>query len=602
MRSEPPNGEKSWSRVEELYHEALSKPREQRAQFLESACRGDEGLRREVASLLNSLEKDGARLEARALEVAARMVAKGEASLPAGPQLSLRENPSLAGKGSVDELPGARGVLPETAAKGEIRRRAPLWLYFLAAIFVADCLMRAYCFVLGPEPLGFATRTKEGQEVIVRVSPGYAAEHAGLKTGDIILALDGQPTQSGFSWNLINYNLKIGRSYRFDIERNHQRIEVPVRVERVKIGSRRTHTIWQIDGLFLLATALFITFARPFDRLARMGALALATLSIGLYSTLLPPGYAVIWRDLPQIMGALLWIPHVCVYLFGPIGLTFFALFPRPLFRARWPWAIIWLPALLFVPFNLYSNSLVVYFPARAYLSAPPDWVRRVQFCLYAAYGLADVAALATNYVRLTDTNERRRLVMLVLGGIAGVLPGLLRIPITTLAPESAISRFLNSGVPNVFIAVIFVLFPICFAYSILRHRLFDIRVIIRLGLQYAMARGGLIALVPALGIILFLDMLAHGHQPFIDILGARGWVYAAMGAVAIVAHMQRQRWGEAIDRRFFREHYDTRRLLRDVAQEARQAGSFSRAVPGRRCPHRAGSAPRIRGSDAAFA
>ncbi len=80
MRSGPTKGEKGWDRVEKLYHEALSKPQEQRAQFLESACRGDEGLRREVESLMDSIEKNGARFEARALEVAARMLAKDQAA------------------------------------------------------------------------------------------------------------------------------------------------------------------------------------------------------------------------------------------------------------------------------------------------------------------------------------------------------------------------------------------------------------------------------------------------------------------------------------------------------------------------------------------
>jgi serine/threonine-protein kinase len=50
---------------------------------------------------------------------------------------------------------------------------------------------------------------------------------------------------------------------------------------------------------------------------------------------------------------------------------------------------------------------------------------------------------------------------------------------------------------------------------------------------------------------------------------------------LAFVAHTQRQRWAEAIDRRFFREHYDARRLLREVASQARQAGNFERAAPG---------------------
>ena len=42
-----------WKRVEELYHEARTRPPGERAAFLADACRDDEALRREVESLLN---------------------------------------------------------------------------------------------------------------------------------------------------------------------------------------------------------------------------------------------------------------------------------------------------------------------------------------------------------------------------------------------------------------------------------------------------------------------------------------------------------------------------------------------------------------------
>jgi len=48
-----------------------------------------------------------------------------------------------------------------------------------------------------------------------------------------------------------------------------------------------------------------------------------------------------------------------------------------------------------------------------------------------------------------------------------------------------------------------------------------------------------------------------------------------------MAAHFQRRRLGEAIDRRFFRERYDARRLLRAVAAETGQACSFVHVAPG---------------------
>jgi hypothetical protein len=123
--------------------------------------------------------------------------------------------------------------------------------------------------------------------------------------------------------------------------------------------------------------------------------------------------------------------------------------------------------------------------------------------------------------------------------------------------------------------------FPACFAYSILRNRLLDIRLVIRQGARYAVARGALLWSALALGVILVADLLVHGDQPLILILEERGGVYAALGTMALAVHSQRRRWGEAIDRRFFREHYDAHRLLHEVAAERGRARGLADAAPG---------------------
>jgi hypothetical protein len=42
----------SWQRVEQLFHEALGLAPEDRSAFLSAACTGDDGMLREVQSLL----------------------------------------------------------------------------------------------------------------------------------------------------------------------------------------------------------------------------------------------------------------------------------------------------------------------------------------------------------------------------------------------------------------------------------------------------------------------------------------------------------------------------------------------------------------------
>jgi tRNA A-37 threonylcarbamoyl transferase component Bud32 len=460
--------------------------------------------------------------------------------------------------------------------------RAPWWMYFLAVVFLAHFGLRAYCFVFGPYDFGFAWTTERGQLVVTAVDPGSPAARAGLATKDVILAIDGHSPRGGFDWGVIFHNLEIGRPYRFEVERQGKRLEFTFPVRRVDVlkdPGVQIHAIWHVAALILLATAFLVGFSRPYDFLARWGALALAAISGGLYLGELGPGSAAIWRNLPLLVGAPLWIPRICGLLFGPTCLTFFVLFPRPLFKARWPWALIWLPPLPFALADLYFHFSVVYRPEQAF-GILPDWVQSGLLFLYPLYGLAAFAALVANYFRLTDANEKRRLRLLCVGGGAGILPSLLTILIWVVAPGLVATTFLGSLSYEAFRAAVFVLFPVCFAYAILRHRLMDVRVAIRLGLQYAMARGVLVSVVPVLAVIMFGDLLVHGEEPLVEILQSRGWVYGALGAVALLAHSRRQQWMQALDRRFFREHYDAQRLLREVAEEVRQAASFERVAP----------------------
>jgi len=124
-------------------------------------------------------------------------------------------------------------------------------------------------------------------------------------------------------------------------------------------------------------------------------------------------------------------------------------------------------------------------------------------------------------------------------------------------------------------IVVIFLLFPICFAYSILRHRLLDIRVIIRQGIRYSLARGTLLSLVPALGIILALDLTLNNHLTIADIFSKRGWIYAGLGGLALIAYKWRKPWLDKLDKHFFREQYNSQKILAEILEDSREAKSF---------------------------
>jgi tRNA A-37 threonylcarbamoyl transferase component Bud32 len=124
-------------------------------------------------------------------------------------------------------------------------------------------------------------------------------------------------------------------------------------------------------------------------------------------------------------------------------------------------------------------------------------------------------------------------------------------------------------------LALLLLAMPLSFAYGILRHRLFDVRVIIRQGMRYAVARGVLLSLVPILAALFGLDVLLHGDRPIAAVLQARAWIYVALAGMTVAAYHQRGAWLDSLDRRFFRERYDADRVLRIMANDVRQSGNF---------------------------
>ena len=159
--------------------------------------------------------------------------------------------------------------------------RPPWWMVFLVAVFVADCLLRSYCLFLGPKGFDFRFRWEGDRPVVSAVPPGSIADRAGIKSGDILLSLDGRPVRRG-NWAWITPNLERGRTYLFDIEREGKQRQARYLMARVNVLVNRDFTLWQIIGILLLATALLIAFGRPYYFPARMGALALLLVVGGL--------------------------------------------------------------------------------------------------------------------------------------------------------------------------------------------------------------------------------------------------------------------------------------------------------------------------------
>ena len=122
----------------------------------------------------------------------------------------------------------------------------------------------------------------------------------------------------------------------------------------------------------------------------------------------------------------------------------------------------------------------------------------------------------------------------------------------------------------NILVFALFCVVPFSLAYVILVHRAVDVGVVIRNGLQYTMARGGVFFLqlaVAIVGIILAVRFMENQHHLGPGVHAAILAAYAALLFAIRWISAPLFRW---IDRHFFREAYSSEQLMADLTEKIR--------------------------------
>ena len=438
---------------------------------------------------------------------------------------------------------------------------------YYALLLVAD--------LTRPEPLGLTLQIQRVGVVVRAVNADSPAARAGLAPGDRIVSANAHPTRSRLDWMSVEMNLRTGEPLRLEIGRGDSRHSVSLDSRQTTwrywtTGPGITLLIARLVQLVTLGLAIVVAFRRPFDPAARVGAWTLATIAV--YSITWEYQLAVAWRALPLPVGLVLWVPFASSLAIAAVVFTFFATFPRPLIRSRLAWLAVWLPMIAVVALQLQFALRVVYEPDRT--DPFVDWTT-ISAAAAAAYTVAAIALVMFGYRRLTDVTERRRVRVLAVGSSVGLLSVL---PIVAIYWGQAPSTFGDSIFASPAAAIGSILglaLPASFVYAILRHRLFDVRLMLRVGVQYALARRVLSSIAPLMGVVFLLDLWINRQTSFAAILQARGWAYAGLAVLAVVARLRRNQWLEALDRRYFRERLNAQRLLRGIGEETRNAAGL---------------------------
>ena len=185
---------------------------------------------------------------------------------------------------------------------------------------------------------------------------------------------------------------------------------------------------------------------------------------------------------------------------------------------------------------------------------------------------------LMRNYRLVTDVDQHRRMKWVVYGSMLGILPEIFilvsRVTLNSFGQGQVLSTdtFVTlNQVANAAIGIV----PVTWGYAIIKHRLFDINVVVRRGLQYLLAKHVLQILL-ALPLVAFAYTIISNRNQTISDIVSHNPVYLSLIALAAIGLRFRKQLRDRIDRKFFREAYDQERILLGLIDEIKEFNSMS--------------------------
>jgi phosphoserine phosphatase RsbU/P len=260
--------------------------------------------------------------------------------------------------------------------------------------------------------------------------------------------------------------------------------------------------------------------------------------------------------------------------------LLFGIYFPEPVhLDRRYPWAkwILISPALVFAGLDVINGlGRNIDFRISSWI---PLWLFQLDHRTEAAIAAICIClffiTLFPKYFTASTRDAKRRLGVLVWGAGISVTPIFIGQVIAQIRNHGT----LQGAVPSWYFwtcFVLFIFFPLSMAYVIIVQRAMDVRILVRQGTQYALARGTLNAVRVILGAFLGVMLYQLVNNPQHS-QTAQSW---ALVIALLFLAMQlggTKRLSAWIDRKFFREVYSAEQVLSELSEEA---GQFTETRP----------------------
>jgi PAS domain S-box-containing protein len=383
--------------------------------------------------------------------------------------------------------------------------------------------------------------------VASRLAPGGPAARAGVREGDILVAVDGEEALSPARLESALASRRAGSRVSYSLLRETERRQLQVEVRPLPRGNASAFYYLSLAGFFSLVVGTVVMLRRPADR-PSLHFYAVCVLFFLAYSTsytgkLNAADWGLFWTD--YLAG-----------LFLPVVFLHFCLsFPERRLRAQRLWIVpaLYMPALVLTGAAAMSHALLGAGEEPGVLWGIADAIDRFRPLYFAAYLVVAVAVLLDSYRRTRGFTARRQVKWLLWGTTAGVFPFLAFYALPyALGREPGLGLQLAGYGP-------LALVPLSLAYAVVKHRLMDVELIFRRALGYVLA----VAVITGLALLTvgLTDVL--WEEPHTTVIALLSALVVVLLFTPVKARIQ-----ETLDRLFYRERYSSRRALVRLSED----------------------------------
>lgn len=377
--------------------------------------------------------------------------------------------------------------------------------------------------------------------------PRWTGLKAGLQAGDAIRAVDGVPVHAGREVIAHSRQVALGTPVRYDVVREGKPLQISAPTQRFGVADfLLSFGIFFAVGLVMLFIGVAAALAKPNNPAAR----ANLVLSTGMaLHFVFSNDY-----DLAQLFHPGLYFAAVVLYASGALAMAFN--FPdASTWARRWPWTqtIPWITGGLLL-------ALVVGAFATQGASPEGEALAAAVF-LWPTIVLGLSGAIFVRRLWRTSVPDHRLQLLTLLWGMAvGFLPVML---------VDKLPRMLTGHPPLPIVTnlayAFWIAYPLALAYAIVKHKLFDIELIIKRTTVYATLTAFLVG--GYFGAAAFIRAIAN------LLLGAgqaSDWENVLATGIIVVAFVPVRTWvTREVDRRFFRTAYDFRQVVARIGEAA---------------------------------